>query len=162
MEIVQEKFVEIPRNKFQNGIESVKNNISNFLDSAEILIRQDKLDHANILTEFSIEELGKILMLKDEYEKQKSDPVKIPRHILKSHKGKSVECDLRLDLLVENLIIVELKAVERMISLYEAQLLTYLKLLKKPKGLLINFNTNNITKSLIPMVTDEFSKLIEA
>ncbi len=78
------------------------------------------------------------------------------------YKGKSVECDLRLDLLVEDLIIVELKAVERMIPLYEAQLLTYLKLLKKPKGLLINFNTNNITKSLVPMVTEEFSKLKES
>ena len=75
------------------------------------------------------------------------------------YKGKNIECDLRLDLLVEDLIIVELKAVERMIPLYEAQLLTYLKLLKKPKGLLINFNTNNITKSLIPLVTEEFAKL---
>ena len=84
-------------------------------------------------------------------EKQVSVPV--------LYKGASVECDLRLDLLVENLIIVELKAVEKMIPLYEAQLLTYLKLLKKPKGLLINFNTNNITKSLVPMVTEEFSKL---
>jgi len=75
------------------------------------------------------------------------------------YKGKNIECDLRLDLLVEDLIIVELKAVEKMIPLYEAQLLTYLKLLKKPKGLLINFNTNNITKSLVPMVTEEFLKL---
>ncbi len=78
------------------------------------------------------------------------------------YKGKTVECNLRLDLLVEDLIVVELKAVEKMIPLYQAQLLTYLKLLKKPKGLLINFNTNNITKSLVPMVTKEFSKLNEA
>jgi len=78
------------------------------------------------------------------------------------YKGISVECDLRLDLLVEDLIIVELKAVEKMIPLYEAQLLTYLKLLKKPKGLLINFNTNNITKSLVPLVTHEFSLLKES
>ncbi len=62
------------------------------------------------------------------------------------YKGKNIECNLRLDLLVEDLIIVELKAVERMIPLYEAQLLTYLKLLKKPKGLLINFNTNKYYK----------------
>ena len=89
MEILQEKFVEIPKNKFQDGIDMLKININNFLDSAEIQIIHDKLNQANILTEFSIEELGKILMLKDEYEKQKSDPVKLPRHILKSHKGKS-------------------------------------------------------------------------
>ena len=78
------------------------------------------------------------------------------------YKNKTVECDLRLDLLVDDLIIVELKSVEKMNPLYEAQLLTYLKLLKKPKGLLINFNTNNITKSLVPMVTEEFSKLNES
>lgn len=78
------------------------------------------------------------------------------------YKGKNIECDLRFDLLVEDLIIVELKAVEKMIPLYEAQLLTYLKLLKKPKGLLINFNTNNITKSLVPLVTEYFSILKEA
>lgn len=76
-----------------------------------------------------------------------------------SYKGKSIDCDLKLDLLVEELIIVELKAVELMIPLYQSQLLTYLKLLKKPKGLLINFNTHNITNSLVPLVTEEFSKL---
>lgn len=76
-----------------------------------------------------------------------------------NYKGKSIDCELRLDLLVEDLVIVELKAVETMIPLFQAQLLTYLKILKKPKGLLINFNSDNITKSLIPLVTEEFSKL---
>lgn len=47
-----------------------------------------------------------------------------------------------------------------MLPLFQAQLITYLKLLKKPKGLLINFNSENITKSLIPIVTQEFSKLL--
>jgi GxxExxY protein len=76
-----------------------------------------------------------------------------------NYKGKSIDCNLRLDLLVEDLVIVELKAIEKMLPLFQAQLLTYLKLLKKPKGLLINFNCENITKSLIPLVTEEFSKL---
>lgn len=75
------------------------------------------------------------------------------------YKGKKIESDLRLDILVEDLIIVELKAVENMLPLFQAQLITYLKLLNKPKGLLINFNCENITKSLIPIVTNEFSKL---
>lgn len=75
------------------------------------------------------------------------------------YKEKSINCELRLDLLVEDLIIVELKSVENMIPLFQAQLLTYLKLLKKPKGLLINFNSENITKALIPLVTEEFAKL---
>ncbi|KAB2850704.1 MAG: GxxExxY protein, partial [Ignavibacterium sp.] len=69
------------------------------------------------------------------------------------YKSKKIDSDLRLDLLVEDLIIVELKAVENLLPLFQAQLITYLKLLKKPKGLLINFNCENITKSLIPIVT---------
>lgn len=75
------------------------------------------------------------------------------------YKGKRIDSDLRLDLLVEDLIVVELKSVETMLPLFQAQLITYLKLLKKPKGLLINFNCENITKSLIPIVTQEFSNL---
>jgi GxxExxY protein len=61
--------------------------------------------------------------------------------------------------LVENLIIVELKAVEAMIPLYKAQLLSYLKLANKPKGLLINFHSENIVSQLIPLVTEEFAAL---
>jgi len=49
---------------------------------------------------------------------------------------------LRLDLLVDDLVIVELKAVEKLIPLHEAQLLTYLKLSRKRLGLLLNFNLN--------------------
>lgn len=55
------------------------------------------------------------------------------------YKGQFLDTELRLDVLVEDLIVVELKAVEAMHPLYEAQLLTYMKLLQKPKGLLINF-----------------------
>jgi len=64
-----------------------------------------------------------------------------------------------LDLLVNDLIIVEEKAVEQMIPLYEAQLLSYLKLTGKSKGLLINFNSENITEQLVSLVTNEFAKL---
>lgn len=60
---------------------------------------------------------------------------------------------------MNDLIIVELEAVESMIPLYKAQLLSYLKLTSKPKGLLINFHCENITGQLIPIVTEEFSKL---
>lgn len=75
------------------------------------------------------------------------------------YKGKELGGQLKLDLLVENLIIVELKAVEQMIPLYKAQLLSYLKLTAKPKGLLINFHCENISEQLISLVTDEFAKL---
>jgi GxxExxY protein len=51
-----------------------------------------------------------------------------------------LDAGLRLDLLVQDCVIVELKAVEHMNPLYEAQLLTYLKLTGKRLGLLVNFN----------------------
>ena len=58
--------------------------------------------------------------------------------------GVRLDAGLRLDLLVEELVIVELKAVEKLIPLFDAQLLTYLKLAHKRLGLLINFNAPRI------------------
>lgn len=75
------------------------------------------------------------------------------------YKGKELGCNLVLDLLVEDLVIVELKAVETMIPVYRVQLLSYLKLTDKPKGLLINFNCVNIKDQLVPFVTDQFMRL---
>ncbi len=60
--------------------------------------------------------------------------------------GLYLDCDLRYDLLVDELIVVELKTVDEFHPVHEAKLLTYLKLLKKPKGVLINFNCTNIFK----------------
>ena len=54
--------------------------------------------------------------------------------------GVHLDVGYKVDLLVEDLVIVELKAVERVIPVHEAQLLSYLKLSKRPVGLLINFN----------------------
>lgn len=75
------------------------------------------------------------------------------------YKGKNLGGTLKLDLLINDLIIAEEKAVETMIPLYRAQLLTYLKLTGKPKGLLINLNCENIRDSLVSLVTVEFAKL---
>ena len=76
-----------------------------------------------------------------------------------NYKGKDLGGILKLDLLVNDIIIVENKAVEVMIPLYKAQLLSYLKLAVKPKGLLINFNCENIKDHLVSFVTEEFAKL---
>ncbi len=70
-----------------------------------------------------------------------------------------IDTELRLDLLVNESIIVELKAVETILPIHEAQLLTYMKLLHKPQGLSINFYTDNISRSLKPMVNEYFSML---
>lgn len=75
------------------------------------------------------------------------------------YKGRDLGGQLKLDVLVNELIIVEIKAVEVMIPVYKAQLLSYLKLASKPKGLLINFNTTNISQDLVPLVTEEFALL---
>jgi len=71
----------------------------------------------------------------------------------------TMDTDLRLDLLVNDCVVVELKAIENILPVHEAQLLTYMKLLRKPQGLLINFFTDNITKSLKPFVNDFFREL---
>lgn len=62
------------------------------------------------------------------------------------YKTKELEIDFKCDLFLENCLVVELKAVNRMEALFEAQLLTYMKLLKAPKGIIINFNCSNIFK----------------
>ena len=61
-----------------------------------------------------------------------------------NYKGFELESKLRCDILVEDILVVELKAVAEMNPIYEAQLLTYMNLLQKPIGLLINFNVKNI------------------
>jgi GxxExxY protein len=71
-----------------------------------------------------------------------------------------LDCDLRFDLMVENAIIVEAKAIDSLLPIHEAQLLTYLKLLSKPKGILLNFNCTNIYKEgQRTMVTELFASL---
>lgn len=75
------------------------------------------------------------------------------------YKGENLGNYLIIDILIENIIIVELKAVEELSPLHEAQLLSYMKLTSKPKGLLINFNSEVLTKSTKPLVNDLFKLL---
>jgi len=56
------------------------------------------------------------------------------------YKGLFLNCGYRVDLLIEKKLIIELKAVENIVPIHEAQILTYMKLAKIPIGLLINFN----------------------
>jgi GxxExxY protein len=75
------------------------------------------------------------------------------------YKGKPLDTNLRIDILVNDLVIVELKTIEKILPVHKAQLMTYLRLTNKPKGLLINFYTDNIANSLESIVTEDFSKL---
>ncbi|MCW3160446.1 GxxExxY protein [Chryseobacterium oryctis] len=72
-----------------------------------------------------------------------------------------LETNLRVDLLVNDLVVEELKTVNELLPVHQAQLLTYMKILEKPQGLLINFFTENITKSMKPLVNEYFNLLSE-
>lgn len=64
------------------------------------------------------------------------------------YKGNVLKTELRLDILVEDQVIVELKSVEEMKKVFSKQLLTYLRLMDKRVGLLVNFNTDDILTSM--------------
>ncbi len=57
-----------------------------------------------------------------------------------NYKGKRIEVGFRVDVVIEAKLLIELKAVERVLPLQKAQVITYLKLMRYPLGLLINFN----------------------
>jgi GxxExxY protein len=64
------------------------------------------------------------------------------------YKGIKLDCGYRIDLLVNQAVIVELKAVDELKTIHEAQLLSYLKLSRCPVGLLINFNVRQLTQGI--------------
>lgn len=71
--------------------------------------------------------------------------------------GRKLETTLRCDLYVCKSIVVELKSVSEILPIHEAQLLTYMKLLKAPKGILINFNCFNLFREgQKTFVTEQF------
>jgi GxxExxY protein len=78
------------------------------------------------------------------YERQRPLPVK--------YKGKRLDCGYRMDVVVENIIVLELKACEKIEPIHEAQLLTYLKLSGLKLGLLLNFNVPVLKDGLVRIV----------
>ena len=64
------------------------------------------------------------------------------------YKGVDMELDFKLDVLVEDSIVLELKSVEQLLTVHEKQLLTYLKLTGKQLGLLVNFNESYLKKGI--------------
>ncbi|MFP3591737.1 GxxExxY protein [Chryseobacterium sp. SIMBA_038] len=105
------------------------------------------------LLESIYEECLKIELVKNGYD------VKQQLYTTINYEGVDIETKLVVDLLVNDTIILELKAIEEILPIHEAQLLTYMKVLKKPQGLLINFFTDNITKSLKPFINEYFKEL---
>jgi len=74
------------------------------------------------------------------FEMQRSIPIR--------YKQATLAATYRIDLIVEDQVIVELKSVERLLSVHDAQLLTYLRLTNSPAGLLINFNVAKLTEGV--------------
>ena len=70
------------------------------------------------------------------------------RRVAIAYKGRPIAGGLKLDLIVDERLIVELKAVERLIPVFEAQTITYLKLTGCPAALLINFNAETLKAGL--------------
>jgi GxxExxY protein len=69
------------------------------------------------------------------------------------YKGLHLGCGYKIDLIVESEVVLELKAIETILPVHEAQLLTYLKLSGKHIGLLINFNTPVLTRGIKRIVS---------
>ena len=69
-------------------------------------------------------------------------------HLPVSYKGIKLECGHKLDLVVEDAVVVELKAIDELAPIHQAQLLTYLKTSSKKVGLLINFNVQFLKNGL--------------
>ena len=69
-----------------------------------------------------------------------------------TYKGKILDCGYRLDIVVENAIIIELKSCERIEPIHKAQLLTYLKLSGLSLGLLLNFNVPIMRDGVVRIV----------
>ena len=68
------------------------------------------------------------------------------------YKGLKLNCGYKIDLIVQDEVVLELKAVEKLLPIHQAQLLTYLKLAHKRVGLLINFNVPLLTQGIIRRV----------
>jgi GxxExxY protein len=81
----------------------------------------------------------------------------VPINVL--YKGKDLGLGFRMDMLIEDMLVLELKSVDLLTDIHKKQLNTYLKLANKPLGLLINFNTTNLDKNIIRIINGDISSL---
>ena len=75
-------------------------------------------------------------------------PFKIQQQLPLDYKQIKLDCGYRIDLFVDDRLIVELKSVEQLLKIHEAQILTYMKLANVKVGLLINFNVEILKKGI--------------
>ena len=89
-----------------------------------------------------------LTLASEPYERQKPLPVR--------YKGIELQTGYRLDLVVDSQLVVELKAVERLLPVHEAQVITYLKLSGLPVGLLVNFHAVAIKHGLRRLTNNQY------
>jgi len=75
-------------------------------------------------------------------------PYEKEKNLLVKYKGYDIDCNYRMDFVIGDLVVVELKTVETILPIHEAQLLTYLKLTGFKVGLMINFNVKQLVKGI--------------
>jgi GxxExxY protein len=76
--------------------------------------------------------------------------------------GLKLDSGFRIDLLVEDLVVVELKCVETLLPIHKAQLLTYLRLSNKPIGLLLNFNVVHMREGIKRILNNKYESALTA
>lgn len=83
------KNLSIPREKMEEGFDLCRKNVLDYLQDARLIIGEGRLNHALVSVQFSIEELGKIRMLREALNKSAQGNVLVKESVFKSHKGKS-------------------------------------------------------------------------
>lgn len=78
------------------------------------------------------------------------------------YKGASLGIQQRIDILVNDQVVIEIKSVERLLPVHHKQLISYLKLTGKPLGFLVNFNTHVITDNIIRLANDPNNPELQA
>ena len=78
------------------------------------------------------------------YQRQVSIPLE--------YKGFNLDCSFRIDIIVEDTVVLELKAIEKILPIHKAQILTYMKLSGKSIGLILNFNEVSLKNGLTRLV----------
>lgn len=78
------------------------------------------------------------------------------------YEGLRLDSGYRIDLLVENALIVELKCVDALLPIHKAQLLTYLRLANKPVGLLLNFNVVHMREGIKRILNNKYKPVMAA
>jgi GxxExxY protein len=76
------------------------------------------------------------------------------------YKGININTNLRCDLFVENCLILELKAAQNILPIHEAQVMTYMKLSKVPKGVIYNFNVSNLFRDGQETYVNEYFRIL--